>query len=239
MRQLILITDGCSNSGSSPVAAAAQALCEGITVNVIGILDEAHEAAQGLREIEEIAQAGGGMSRAVYVRHLSQTMQMMTRQTVAHTIQQVVNKQLANVFGQPQIQELPPAQKAKVVEVMDVLQETAQLNIALLIDTSLSMKSKLRAVEEAIADLVLNLKSRQGKSELCLYHFPAESALQPAKLLKGWSSDLSGFGSLFANLRLQGVTPTGPAILQVMDELRKRTDDDGLRLTDRWSECAG
>lgn len=39
MKQILLITDGCSNVGPSPVLAAAEAQEEGITVNVVGVID--------------------------------------------------------------------------------------------------------------------------------------------------------------------------------------------------------
>ena len=38
MKQIMLITDGCSNVGESPVMAAALARQEGITVNVVGVV---------------------------------------------------------------------------------------------------------------------------------------------------------------------------------------------------------
>ena len=38
LKQILLLTDGCSNSGTSPVKAAERAFGTGITVNVIGIL---------------------------------------------------------------------------------------------------------------------------------------------------------------------------------------------------------
>ena len=40
MKQILLVTDGCSNVGVSPVVAAAQAYAAGITVNVVGIVDQ-------------------------------------------------------------------------------------------------------------------------------------------------------------------------------------------------------
>jgi Ca-activated chloride channel family protein len=191
-----------------------------VTVNVIGILDEAHLGSQGATEVAEIAEAGGGMSRNVFVRQLSQTMQMMTQQTVAHTIQKVVNRQLRDVFGQPQLEQLSPEKKAAVVQVMDELQETSRLRIALLVDSSLSMKSKLKTVEEAIADLLLNLRSRSGKSELCVFHFPADHDNQGARLLLDWTTDLSAIQRLFATVQSRGVTPTGVALLQVLDYIK-------------------
>ncbi|GAB6891507.1 hypothetical protein JCM14450A_25130 [Geobacillus stearothermophilus] len=39
LRQILLITDGCSNHGEDPAAMAALAREQGITVNVIGVLD--------------------------------------------------------------------------------------------------------------------------------------------------------------------------------------------------------
>ena len=65
MKQILLITDGCSNVGVSPVIAAAQAQTEGVTVNVIGVIDHGELGVLGSEEIQEIAAAGGGMSRIV------------------------------------------------------------------------------------------------------------------------------------------------------------------------------
>ena len=63
MKQILLITDGCSNVGLSPIVAAAQAYSEGITINVVGVLDGGDVGEYGAKEIQEIAHAGGGMSR--------------------------------------------------------------------------------------------------------------------------------------------------------------------------------
>ena len=65
MRQIILVTDGCSNEGMSPVVAAAHALAEGIVVNVIGVMDNGELGQKGMVEISDIAKAGGGISRIV------------------------------------------------------------------------------------------------------------------------------------------------------------------------------
>ncbi|GJM73912.1 hypothetical protein HMSSN036_61280 [Paenibacillus macerans] len=99
MKQIMLITDGCSNVGESPVMAAALAKQEGITVNVVGIVDYGTIGELGSVEIAEIAKAGGGMSRIVGTENLAQTMQMMTRKTVVQTIQQAVNKEIRQILG--------------------------------------------------------------------------------------------------------------------------------------------
>ena len=65
MRQIIFVTDGCSNEGMSPVVAAAHALAEGIVVNVIGVMEQGELGQKGTAEISEIAKAGGGISRIV------------------------------------------------------------------------------------------------------------------------------------------------------------------------------
>ena len=87
------------NVGMDPVAAAAAARAENITVNVVGIVDRDGIGGRGEREIEEIARAGGGMSRIVPAQQLSQTVQMMTRKTVTHTIHQVVNRELRQILS--------------------------------------------------------------------------------------------------------------------------------------------
>ena len=48
MKQIILVTDGCSNVGVSPVSAAAQAYEEGVVVNVIGIVDRSEYGEYGM-----------------------------------------------------------------------------------------------------------------------------------------------------------------------------------------------
>lgn len=81
LKQILLITDGCSNQGEDPAAVSSLIREQGITVNVIGVLeDDQSEQPEGLQEVEEIASAGGGVSRIVFAKALSQTVQMVTRQ---------------------------------------------------------------------------------------------------------------------------------------------------------------
>ncbi|XEC94968.1 hypothetical protein AB6A23_27520 [Paenibacillus tarimensis] len=225
MKQILLITDGCSNVGVSPIVAAAHAQAEGITVNVVGVLDEGDIGEFGAAEINEIARAGGGLSRLVNTRELSRTVQMMTRKTVMHTIQSVVHQELKQVLGSSSLESLPPEKRGEVVRVMDELGETAKLRVALLIDASASMKPKLPSVEEAIKDLMLSLQARQGKSEISVFHFPGSRYGDDCAMDLGWTSAIAGIPSLFAKLQMQGTTPTGPALMQVIDFYRQ--DDYG------------
>lgn len=216
MKQIILITDGCSNIGIDPTIASAHALEEGIVVNVIGVVDQSEIGARGRLEISEIAKAGGGMSRIVNARQLTQTVQMMTRATVMQTIHQVVKQQLQQVTGQTELEQLPLEQRAQVVQVMDDLTETTSLDIALLVDTSASMRSKLQAVEEAIQDLMLSLQARQGESRCAIFHFPGSHSGVEVEMKADWTADMKQLGRMFSQLNIGGTTPTGPALLKVV-----------------------
>jgi len=235
MKQILLITDGCSNVGLSPVVAAAHAKSDGIFVNVVGVLDDGDVGELGAAEIEEIARAGGGLSRMVHTRSLSQTVQMMTRKTVVQTIQLAVQKELKQVLGNGSIEALPPDRRGEVVRVIDELGETSGLQVALLIDASASMKPKLAAVEEAIHDLMLSLQARQGKSQIAVFHFPGSRNGEDCVLDLGWTDQLSGVHGIFSNLQMGGTTPTGPAIMKVIDFYGKgsygrlrRDETDGM-----------
>lgn len=230
MDQIILITDGCSNVGISPVVAAAQAQADGIVVNVIGIVDDSVMGESGAVEIAEIARAGGGMCRTVSSSQLSGTMQMMTRRTVAHTIQQVVGQELKQILGHDRLEELSLAERSKVVEVMEQLGESASLRVVLLIDCSASMGPKLAYVKEAARDLLLSLQARSGKSEMSVFHFPGPPGKDEEAVLDAeWTCELEKINKLFYKLNMKGTTPTGPALLKCIRYIR---NDEGGLLSD-------
>lgn len=79
LNQILLITDGYSNHGEDPLAMAAFAKEQGITVNVIGIMEENQIDPEAMKEVEGIALAGGGVHQVVYASQLSQTVQMVTK----------------------------------------------------------------------------------------------------------------------------------------------------------------
>ncbi|TBL69054.1 hypothetical protein [Paenibacillus thalictri] len=233
MQQIILITDGCSNVGVSPVIAAAHAKAEQIVVNVIGVIDQGELGELGAFEIQEIAQSGGGMSRVVTSDQLSQTVQMMTRKTVMNTIQQAVGAELKQILGHSSPLELPPDQRSRVVQVMDDLSETSSLRVALLIDASASMKPKLAAVKEAIYDLQLSLQARSGESELTVFHFPGTGGEEVVMDI-GWTKNVANLSKLFYKINMKGTTPTGPAMLHVVQFMTGRSADNrGLTDTGR------
>ncbi|NQX70525.1 VWA domain-containing protein [Paenibacillus alba] len=223
MKQILLITDGCSNVGVSPVIAAAQAQAEGVTVNVIGLIDHGELGLLGSEEIREISAAGGGMSRIVDSGQLSQTVQMMTRKTVTTTIQHAVGKELQSILGSNQLEQLPPDKRSQVVQVIDTMSETSSLRVALLIDASASMKPKLAAVREAIRDLLLSLRARTGKSELAVFHFPStKTSDQELEMDLGWTNQLANLDKMFYKINMKGTTPTGPALLQTLQYVTEK-----------------
>ncbi|PYZ91560.1 hypothetical protein CR194_19725 [Salipaludibacillus keqinensis] len=221
IRQILLITDGCSNAGEDPVAMAGLAKEEGFSVNVIGIMDEGDEDERGMTEVEQIAKAGGGMSDVVYAKHLSHTVQMVTRKAMTQTIYGVVNREIQQILGaNRQVEDLEPEKREELMEVVDELGETANLDILILVDTSASMKNKIPRVQEALLDLSLSLRSRSGENHFCLYSFPGKR--EEVERLLSWTPEMDSLKGAFKKLSSSGVTPTGPAIMEAIRVHSKR-----------------
>lgn len=216
LRQILLITDGYSNQGEDPIAMAALAKEQGIIVNVIGIMDKDVIDERSIREIEGIALSGGGISQVVYAETLSQTVQMVTRKAMTQTIQGVVNKQLQQILGESSttMEDLPPNQRGEVMEVVDELGETIDLDVLILVDTSASMKQKLPTVKEALLDLSLSLNARSGSNQFSVYVFPGKK--NDVEKLLNWTPKLEALTNVFSKLTVGGITPTGPAIREAI-----------------------
>ncbi len=216
LRQVLLITDGCSNQGEDPTLVSAFLKQQGISVNVIGVLDDDQsEQPEGLEEIEEIASSGGGVSRIVYAKSLSQTVQMVTRQAMTQTIQGVVNKELQEILGSEiSMEDLPPEKRGEVMEVVEELGETSKLEILVLVDTSASMNNKLLTVKESLEDLSLSLNARTGNNQFAIYSFPGKKT--PVEEILPWTPNLSNISSVFPRLTSGGITPTGPALREAI-----------------------
>lgn len=236
LRQILLITDGCSNSGENPVESARHAFKNGITVNVIGILDDDHtEMDSSLEEVEEIAHAGGGISQIVYKEDLSQTVQTVTRQAMSQTLQGFVNKELANIFGEERsLEEIEPEKRSEVMEVVEDLGETCNLEVLILVDTSASMRDKLLTVKEALIDLSMNLHARTGENLFSVFQFPSKR--QTIEIVHDWTSKLSSISVIFPKLILGGITPTGPAIREAMYQFSKIELKGSIYHAEEYSE---
>lgn len=231
IRQILVITDGCSNVGDDPVVAANQARQQNITVNVIGVVDKGDLGRQGREEALSIADAGGGMCRIVQPQELSATAQMMTHQTMQLTLQDVVNQELLQVMGKT-TEDLPPTQRAKVMQVVDKLEEEVELRVVVAVDTSASMRDKIVSVREAIRDLSLSLQARCGQSQVAVLIFPGSSS-EMVRVVHPFEPNLN-MDALEAMLVARGGTPTGPAITQAIAQFAGLPD--GSQFPDQpWS----
>ncbi|MBO8172692.1 MAG: hypothetical protein H0Z33_12495 [Bacillaceae bacterium] len=226
LKQILLITDGCSNTGVSPVEAAESAVELGVTINVIGVGNpdvNPHAA----REIESIAEAGNGLYEIVTPRQLSQTVQMVTRQAMTRTINRVVQKELQQLLGTSTLSELPPDSRMEVVKKAEDIGENCTLQILLLIDTSASMKSKIKAVEQAIYEFDISLRSRAGNSLICVATFPGKLTYLEEKI--DWTEDISHLKLLPRKILMSGVTPTGPALMESLQKFDHRDNRSLIR----------
>lgn len=219
IKQILIITDGCSNMGESPVAMASLAKEHGITVNVIGVVQEGKMGNDGMKEIEGIALAGGGISQVVYATQLSQTVQMVTHKAMTQTLQGIVNKQLKQILGnQETIESLPPDKRGEILEYVDEVSETSRLEVVILIDCSASMSSKLDTVKESLFDLSISLGARVGENDYSIFVFPGKET--EVELVLDWNPNLQNISAIFSKLIVGGMTPTGPAIKQAIMQFR-------------------
>lgn len=218
---MLVITDGGSNTGEDPVAMAALAREQGIMVNVIGVIEENVIDEQSMKEIEGIAMSGGGVSQIVYAQELSQTVQMVTRQAMTQTLQGVVNKELQQILGsRVQMEDLPPEKRGEVMEVVDELSETVDLEVLVLVDMSASMKNKLPTVKEALLDLSLSLNARIGDNMFSIFLFPGKK--KEVEKLLDWTPKLESMSTIFPKLTAGGITPTGPAIREALHYFKQK-----------------
>ncbi|MDX8047716.1 VWA domain-containing protein [Gracilibacillus sp. S3-1-1] len=223
LKQILLLTDGCSNQGEDPSLVASLVAEQGITVNVIGILeDDRSEQPAGLAEVEDIASNGQGVSQIVYQDVLAQTVQAVTKQAMTETLQGVVNNELKQILGNEKtMEELPPDQRGEVMEVVDELGETSDLEVLVLVDTSASMTNKLPTVQEALVDLSISMNARIGRSRFAVYQFPGRK--KPIQQLVDWTGKLDSITTIFAKIATGGVTPTGPALKEAMYQFGKKS----------------
>jgi Ca-activated chloride channel family protein len=239
LKQILLLTDGCSNHGEDPIAMAALAGEQGITVNVIGIVEENVIDQEAIQEIEGIAMSGGGVHQLVYAHQLSQTVQTVTRKAMTQTLQGVVNKELQQILGKhTSMEELPPEKRGEVMEVVDELGETVSLDILILVDTSASMKPKLPTVKEALFDLSISLNSRIGDNQFSVSVFPGKK--DEVEMVLDWTPKLESLSTIFPKLSTGGITPTGPAIKHAIQHFKnKRSLRSLLRNEEEYYDESG
>ncbi|HLR73060.1 MAG TPA: VWA domain-containing protein [Pseudogracilibacillus sp.] len=221
IRQILLITDGRSNSGVSPIEAAKKAFSQGIVVNVIGVLHaDQSELDPEFQEIEQIARAGGGVSQVVYKENLSQTVQAVTKQAMSQTLQGFVHQELKHIFGtERELVDIEPEKRGEVMEVVEDLGEACELDVFVLVDTSASMRDKLLTVKEALLDLSMNLDARSGRNHFAIYQFPYKR--ETIGVIHDWAERLAEVSVIFPKLVSSGMTPSGPAIMEAINQFNR------------------
>lgn len=232
LKQILLITDGCSNKGEDPSAVASLVHEQGITVNVIGILaEDESEDSEGLEEVEEIALSGGGVSQIVYKEALKQTVQTVTKQAMTQTLEGFVNKELKQILGSDEtLEDLDPEKRGDVMEVVEDMGETCDLEVLVLVDTSASMYDKLPTVKDALIDLSISMNARIGRNRFSIFSFPGKR--ESMQKVFDWSSQLDSVTTIFPKLSSGGITPTGPALREAMYQFGKKSLRRSLKYED-------
>ncbi|MDD2480589.1 MAG: VWA domain-containing protein [Lutispora sp.] len=210
IRQMIIITDGRSNIGVSPIEAASKAKEMGITVSAIGIIDSEGNEEGDVMEIEAISKAGGGLCDYCYPKDLGLTLQAMTQKTVNHTLECIVSKQLKSIVGQD-ITSIEPKSRMRVVEFIENYGERVDLLYAIVLDTSKSMTNKLELAKNCVVDLMEALNNRKGISRVALVSYPGDIG-STANVACEFTTEMHILEKGLKALKAYGGTPTGPAI---------------------------
>jgi Ca-activated chloride channel homolog len=128
---------------------------------------------------------------------------------------------LKQILGRSQtMEDLPPEKRGEIMEVVDELGETVQLDVLILVDTSASMTRKLPTVKEALLDLSLSLNARLGENQFSVFVFPGKE--RDVEKLLDWTPGLESLSGIFSKLSTGGITPTGPALNEALNYFRKK-----------------
>jgi len=218
IKQIIVVTDGRSNMGISPVAAAAKARESGITVSTIGIINHGGSGDErDIEEVEEIAKAGGGLCQYSHIENLGRTIQDVTRKTAQKTIEQIVSRQLRSIIG-AEIETMEPGSRLKIVEFIERYGDNINLECIILLDTSGSMRDKLNTARKSVVELLENLRERKGNSNIAVITYSGEDAGM-CSVICDFTNDTEMLRQKLETVRAGGGTPTGPAILMAKEQL--------------------
>lgn len=220
IKQIIVVTDGRSNMGISPVEAAQRAYAAGITVSTIGIINlRSSSDEKDIEEVEKIAKAGGGLCEYSHIEDLGRTIQNLTQKTAQRTIEQIVSRQLKVIMGE-EIESLEPKSRLKLVDFIEKYGENVNLKCVIALDTSGSMRDKLAIAKRSVVELLENLQGRKGSSNIAVIAYPGEEE-EMCSVICGFTNELSILRQKLEFLSSGGGTPTGPAILKACELMYK------------------
>ncbi len=218
-KQIILVTDGESNVGVNPVTVAKCANKKGIIISTIGII-EGKDKENPMAEVQNIADAGGGICEFTDINNFSKTMEMVTQASVYKTIEHAVNKELKDILG-TEIKETHPESRKKITNIIDKLGEEVTLKCCIIIDCSGSMINKINIAKNSILNLLRVLRLRKGKTEIAVIGYPGREG-ENHTLLCDFTEDIINLERGFQNISVGGTTPTGYALECAMNLLLEK-----------------
>lgn len=222
-KQIILVTDGKSNSGTDPVLVAKQSIEEGITVSAIGIVG-GHNFDGNVDEIKNIAKAGSGIWELTDIDNLESTMCVLTRQTVCNTIQQVINKELVNIIGK-KIDEVEIDSRKKIIDLINQVEEEMTLKCYIVLDCSKSMINKMEIAKKSLSRLLNNLNDRKGKTYVGLIAYPFGVEMD-FRVITELTDDVKVLRNSMNEIKIGGLTPTGPALAKAVSLLSSKKEGE-------------
>ncbi|WP_352418156.1 VWA domain-containing protein [Proteiniborus sp.] len=215
-RQIMLITDGESNEGIDPISAAKEGHAKGVTISTIGITDKNNDE-RPLKEIKDIAEAGGGVWELTNIQNLSMALSVATVKSVYKTIEEAVNKELREIIGTG-LNEMQPQSRIKVTDMIDRLGDEINIKCCVVIDSSSSMTNKMSMAKKSIINLLKILGQRKGKTEIAVISYPGKNENQ-YDILCDFTEDITKLEDSLNKILVGGNTPTGYAIKSAVELL--------------------
>ncbi len=220
-RQIILITDGESNEGIDPISAAREGHEKGVTISTIGITDKPNHE-RSIKEIKDIAEAGGGVWETTNIQNLSTALSMVTVKSVYKTIEEAVNKELREIVGTG-LNDMNPQSRIKVTDMIDRLGDEINIKCCAVIDASSSMANKMDMAKKSVLNLLRMLSQRKGKTKIAVISYPGKNKGQ-YDILCDFTEDIAILEESLNKILIGGNTPTGPAIKSAVQLLSNNFD---------------
>ncbi len=161
LKQIIIISDGQSNTGPNPVNMAALAFDNSIIVNTIGIIDN-EENSLPIFELESIAENGGGICELSNINNLSEALSRLTVKSVYNTVEEMVSQELKEILDL-NIEEIEPRERHKFIKLIDKIGSEIDLRCLILLDISGSMTNKIDMARKSIFELLLFFRRENRK----------------------------------------------------------------------------
>lgn len=216
IKQIVVVTESEYNSGTNSTKAAGKAYDAGITVSTIGIVNSRSSSDEReIKEVEEIARAGGGLCEFSSMEDLDETVQRLVRKTARRTIEQIVGRQLKAVIGE-EIEDLEPESRIKIVDFIEKYGENINLKCILVFDINGSMRDRLDILEKSAIGLYESLQERRGRSSIAVIAYPGKNN-DNCCVICDFTSDISILGQKLKMICSGSAIPAAPAILKACE----------------------